>query len=315
MNKKHFMLAFIFVLVSAAIGAGAWLYSNWRDSLSVTGEPTFAATKAKMAYLGKITITDPDGNEITLSRQNGIWHFEEAKNYFANLRQINNLLLMLNGSAIIATDETDARQLEQRGLDAKSGILLQTYTLDGKILDRMIIGNKDKNNTCYARQPQVEKYTHRISDCKTFSGQAADWIPFPLLSLPHHLIDRIKTAEKELNRREIEQQILTSSEMRRLILALGAIDYQGIVLREEMSDNPDFEPETRTLEVEMADGLVYVLNIHRVGDVYWLEPDLKVGKIAKKTVPDFIAKNRQYYDKWLFQLDDAQGKLLFDFKG
>ncbi len=315
MNKKYFISAFIFVFVSAACGIGAWLYTSWRNSLSVGGAPTFAATKAKMSYLGKIKITNPGGSEITLSRQEGIWHFEEAKNYFANLNQMNDMLRMLNDSSVISAEETGKHQLERRGLDTQSGVLLQTYTLDNKILDSLIIGKKDGKKICYARQPQSETYTLRISSCGSFSGQPADWIPYPLLSVPHDEIARIQTPEKELYDNEIHEQIMQSSDMRRFILALGAVDYQGIALREELLNNPNLEISTRQIEVELKNGLVYIFNIHLIEGSYWLEPAMKVGKIARKSVPEFIEKNRSYFENWLFQLGDAQGKILYNFKG
>ena len=315
MNKKYFIYAFIFVIISAFCGVGAWLYTSWRNSLSVGGTPTFAATKAKMSHLGKIKITDPDGNEITLSRQNGIWHFEEAKNYFANLNQINDMLRMLNDSSVISTEEIGRNRLERRGLDDKSGVLLQTYTLDDKLLDRLIIGKKDGKKICYARQPQSETHVLRISSCGSFSGQPSDWIPYPLLSLPFEEIARIKTPENELFDDEIHKQIMQSSDMRRFILALGAVDYQGIALREELLNNPDLQITARTFEVEMKSGLVYIFNIHLINGTYWLEPDMKVGKIARKAVPAFIEKNRSYFGNWLFQLGNAQAKTLYNFKG
>lgn len=315
MNKKYFISAFIFVLISAICGIGAWLYTSWYNSLSVDGTPTFAATKAKMSHLGKIKITSPDGSVITLSRQEGIWHFEEAKNYFTNLNQMNDLLRMLNDSAIISTDETSRNQLERRGLDDKSGVLLQTYTLDNKILDQLIIGKKDGKKICYARLPQSEKYTSRISSCGSFSGYAGDWIPYPLLSLPHDAIERIKTPEKEMYRDAIHEQIMQSSEMRQVILALGAVDYQGIAFRKELLNDEEAKTATRQLEVELKDGLVYVFNIHLIDGTYWLEPNMKVGKIARQSVPQFIENNRRYFENWLFQLGNTQGKLLFNFKG
>ena len=315
MNKKYFIYAFIFVLVSACCGIGAHLYTSWRNSLTVGGGPAFAATKAKMPHMGKIKITNPDGSEITLSRQNGIWHFEEAKNYFATLNQMNDLLRMLNDSSIISTEETNKRQLERRGLDDKSGILLQTYTLDNKLLDRLIIGKKDGKKICYARQPQSETHTLRISSCGSFSGEAGDWLPYPLLSLSFDEIARIKTPENELFDDEIHQQIMQSSDMRRFILALGAVDYQGIAFREELLNNPDLQITSRTVEVELKNGLVYIFNIHLIDDTYWLEADMKVGKVARKAVPEFIEKNRSYFGNWLFQLGDTQAQTFYNFKG
>ena len=315
MNKKYFIVAFIFVFVSSVCGIGARLYTSWRDSLSVGGAPTFAATKAKMSHLGKIKITNPDDSEITLLRQDGIWHFAEAKNYFANLNQMNDMLRMLNDSSIISTEETNKRQLERRGLDAKTGVLLQTYTLDDKVLDRLIIGKKDGKKICYARQPQSETHTFRISSCGSFSGEAGDWLPYPLLSLPHDEIERIQTPENKLFADEIHKQIMQSSDMRRFILTIGAIDYHGIAFRDELLNNPDLEITTRTVEVELENGLVYILNIHLIDDTYWLEPNMKVGKIARKSVPEFIERNRRLFENWLFQLDDMQGKILYNFKG
>ncbi len=315
MNKKYLIAAVIFVIISSIAGIGAWYYSSLRETLSFDGEPTFARTKAKIAYLSRIKFTRPDGSEVNLYRQDGLWRFEEAKNYFANLGQLNNLLRMLNDSTIIATDEVSTRRLKQLELDSSSGVLLQTYALDGKLLNEMIIGKKGKHGLCYARLPRSEKYVYRISNCGTFSGDAASWVPYPLLSLPYHLIARIKTPEDELYHDDIMDRILKSQEVRRFILALGNLDYQGIMLKTERPTEEDANIETREIEVEMANGLVYVFKIHRFDDSYWLETDMKIGRIARKSVETFIENNRKYFDDWLFLLNDTQGKLLFEFEG
>ena len=46
-----------------------------------------------------------------------------------------------------------------------------------------------------------------------------------------------------------------------------------------------------------------------------LEIAMKQGKVVRKSVKPFIENNQQYYDKWLFQLDPYQGKILFEFEG
>ncbi|MBQ7633672.1 MAG: hypothetical protein IJS88_06140 [Alphaproteobacteria bacterium] len=315
MNKKYFIIAFVFALAAAAIGGGALKYSSWQKSLTTNGEPTFANTRNKMSYLGKIKITSPDNGEINLYRQDGMWRFAEAKNYFANLRQLSNLLKMINDSQIIATDEANPNLLKKHQLDKNSGILLQTYALDGTMFDQIIIGKKEKNNICYARLPQSAKYMHRISDCNLFSAQTADWMPYPLLTIPYYLLERIKTAETELYHDEIIDKIMHSKNMRLFVLAISNLDYQGIIFKEELITDESLNPKSRQIEIEMADGLEYILTIYEADDSYWLDLAMKVGNIAHKSVPEFIEKNHKYFDKWLFQLSDKQGKLLFNFRG
>jgi hypothetical protein len=95
-------------------------------------------------------------------------------------------------------------------------------------------------------------------------------------------------------------------------LALGSLDYQGIIYKDEMPDEKEIPIETRPVEVEMANGLLYLLNIHKIADEYWVEIQLKTGKVTRKSVLQFIEKNQQYFDKWLFKLDDYDGRLLFE---
>lgn len=314
MTKKHFIAVFIFAVIAAVCGVGAALYKSRVANISADGEPVFAATKAKMQYLGKIRIISADGNEINLYRQEGIWHLKEAKNYFANIGQLNKLLRMINDSYVISADETSSRQLKRRGLDSASGLLIETYALDDTILNRIILGKKTEKGICYARLPETEMTTYRISSCGVFSADIGDWVPYPLFSLPFYLLERIKTPETELYHAEIEEEILKSAKMRRFAMTLGAVGYQGIVYKKELPPEISAE-ETRQIEVELADGLVYVLTIYHLDDSYWLEVAMKVGRVARQEVPVFIEKNRKYIEDWAFQLDDEQGKLLFDFKG
>ena len=315
MTKKYFIVAFIFVTLTLALSGGAWLYNHLKGDLSTSGEPAFATTKNKMFHIGKVRISSHDGSEITLYRQNGLWYFKEAKDYFANLEQLNNLFNMINDSEIIFVEEASERALKKYGLNEETGILMQTYNVDDTLLDELLIGKKNKDKTCYARLPQTKKYIYRISSCAAFSTNVADWMPYPLLSLQYYLFNNIRTEENEFNREAIDRKIVNSVGMRRLILALGGLDYQGIIRKEELLNDENLNIKTRRLEVEFVDGLVYVLTIRHIDDTYWLEIAMKQGKVVRKSVKPFIENNQQYYDKWLFQLDPYQGKILFEFEG
>ena len=313
MSKKYFLIALIFICITFVAGGAAWMHQHFQNNLYTGGEPTFARTKAKISHLGKIVISAPNSSSITLYRQDGIWYFKEAKDYFANLGQLNDLLNMINDSEIILSEEATDRALKKYDLNEQSGILIQTYNLDDKLIDELIIGKKNKDKTCYARSTQTEQYIYRISSCGVFSADAADWVPFPLLSLEYHLFERVKSTENEFKYGEISRQIIKSVDMRRLILTLGALDYQGIMFKEEFTNNSDLSVKTRKLEVEMVDGLVYIFTIYNIDGDYWLDLEMKQGIVANKSVKSFIENNRKYYDKWLFQLDPYQGKILFNF--
>lgn len=313
MNKKYFIFAFIFVCLALALSWGAWQHSRQNKELSYSGTAAFGKTKNKLSYLGHIRISSATYGEINLYRQDGLWHFKEAKDYFTNHEQLNNLFEMFNSAIIISADTTDKKSLGKHGLDDATGILLQSYALDGTLLEQTIIGNKTRQNTCYARVPERPDVYYQISNCIRFTGNPEDWIPYPLLSIPHHLIQRIKSPRIELYHDEIYGVILNSTELRRIILTLGSVNYQGIIYKEELPSAEELPLETNQIEVEMADGLMYVLNVHKIDDEYWLEVQLKTGKVARQKVLQMIEKNQQYFDKWLFQLNDYDGNLLFEF--
>ena len=312
MNKKYFVFAFIFVCLTLTLSWVAREYARRNEDLSSSGTATFDRTKSKLSYLGHIRINSAEGGEINLYRREGLWRFKEAKDYFANHGQLNNLFEMFNSSIIISATTADEKGLKKHGLDDANGVLLQSYSLDNTLLEQIIIGNKTKQNTCYARIPEKTDVYYQISNCLLFSANAGDWLPYPLLALPHHLIKSIKTPDFVASHDEINDKIIESVSIRHIILALGSLDYQGIIYKDEMPDEKEIPIETRPVEVEMANGLLYLLNIHKIADEYWVEIQLKTGKVTRKSVLQFIEKNQQYFDKWLFKLDDYDGRLLFE---
>ena len=68
------------------------------------------------------------------------------------------------------------------------------------------------------------------------------------------------------------------------------------------------------LKIETTIGLVYILKIFEQGDSYWLAVNLEYTKIPRKEVIPFVNENKKYFDKWYFQLDTEQGKILYESK-
>ena len=86
---------------------------------------------------------------------------------------------------------------------------------------------------------------------------------------------------------------------------------RGLSALDFTADFPQAAPHQIRVETEI--GLVYVLNVYQPAENdYWLAVSLESTRLARKEVQPFIAENQKYFADWVFNLDDSQGKILFN---
>lgn len=312
MNKKLLIWAFCFAFAAALFCGGAWVYQHSKNNALVRGEFAFAETRNNLKRLGHVQMITPDSGEINLYRRDGLWYFKEAKDYFVNVERLADFFKMMNTAMVERVIDENVNEIHQNGLEPQSGTILKTYDLDGKLLDDVIIGKRTDKNSAFVRSTKTPKYFYIVSSVGAFSGQPMDWVPYPLLSIEHNLIHFLVINGRKLNRAKVEERILRSPAMRRLILALQYMDYVGLINRKDLLEDKTITPEKKTIKVGVVGGLIYDMDIYRVKGTYWIGITLRADKIARREVRPFVEQNQKYFSDWLFQLDNEQGKILFD---
>lgn len=316
-NKYWKIVAVCSVLLIVLTAYSLW-YIKQKAGLNLRGQYIFAQTKENISALQKIKLTTPDTGEINIYLKNdGVWHFAEAADYFVNPEQLSAFYYMVNNAVITAIDKNSdfakTALLEPSAASRQEeGTLVETYDFNGNLLDKIIIGKPLADAEYrFARNPEYP-YTYTISSVQGFSGRADAWIPFPLLQIPLDAVESIKLADDTLSAQAIQTYFSRSTQLRQLVSNITYLAYNGIAYKKDFEE--DFSDVTpHKIIVETSLGLIYVLNIYKPEpDEYWLTIKLEHTKIPQKDVIKFVQENQKYFENWIFNLDAAQGKMLYN---
>lgn len=312
MNKKYIAGAFLFVLIGCLILLGSWFYVCYRNSANVRGNHVFANTRNNMEKLSSVKITAPDNSTITLYREDGVWKFKEANDYFANTDAISNFFYMVYNSIIYDVNDLQSGEKEKYGLDENHATLIRTFSEDGQLLDEVVFGaNIENSEYRAASNPLYKNRYYKITAAGGFSDLAFDWIPYPLLNINKEQITGLVTSSGKINKAEIDSLQQRFLLWHRFIEALGFIDYHGITLKSDLQNTPH-KVVSHRFDVIMIGGLIYQFDVYNTGNSYWLGITLKTEKIARKEVFPFVLENQKYFSDWLFHLNSEQGQLFFE---
>lgn len=312
MSKKLFWSVLIVMILGIFAAFSGW-YSHRKSGLNVRGNYVFSQTRKNIARLQQIKMTTASG-EINIYEKNGLWHIKEAAGYFVNPSQLAAVYNMINNSVIIAVDTNNTSEWQSYGLDNTKKILIETFDDEGNLLDKInVSGNTEDKEFRYAKRDEYP-YVYTISSVGSFSGDAGAWMPFPLLEIQPETIESIKLSDALLSKEALEAYTQKSVSLRNFISTLSYIAYQGIAFKKDFeTDFPQAAPHQIRIETEI--GLVYVLNIYQpVQNEYWLAINLESTRLARKEVRPFIAENQKYFADWVFNLDDSQGSILFNYR-
>jgi hypothetical protein len=154
-------------------------------------------------------------------------------------------------------------------------------------------------------------YAYGISSANPFSGEASAWIPMPLLEVKNYMLESLKIGDKKLNREQLNVLISSSKVVKDVVNAVSFVFYDGIVSRHDFeTDFPDSKAKRIVLETDV--GEVYVLDVYKIDETYWLSVKLTTTKIFVRGVKELVDSNQVYYADWVFQLNEEQGAILYE---
>ena len=311
MNKKYYAILFLFLLIVAVASIGAFAYREYCESAIMRGQYTFMNTRNNIKGLHKIAIHTPQFGEINLYRKEGEWYFKEANNYFINSKMLACFYNMINKSMILTVNNATEKQLQNNELTNKTGTVVKTFDIEGKLLDEIIIGKHLENEQMTFARRGAKKYIYTISEVGCFSGNADSWLPYPLLNIDDNLIkDIVINGESAGNSRLLSNKKY-QKELEKIMKTLQFVDYLGITYKDELQQNyPQIKPTK--LEIVIVGGLIYMLDVYKIEDTYWMTVTLHTEKVARKLVAKFAKDNQKYFIDWLFHLNSAQGEVLYN---
>lgn len=320
MSKKYLILTLISVVFIALLaGVSVW-YSQRKQGENVRGKYAFAETRSNIRRLRHVKLTTADSGEINLYLKDGVWHFQEAANYFVNPEQLADFYYMLNNSIFTAVSKTHKDDYEQKLLlnplesPKNSGTLIETFNEEEQLMDSVIIGSSDSQGEERFARVQKYPYVYKISAVRGFSGAAGAWMPYPLLGIPTFAVRNILVQNIKLSEKALAVYLPYSENLQKLMKIFTFLEYDGIAYKTDFArDYPAEEP--KQISVETKEGLVYNFKIYRIeNEDYWLAVELNKTKISQKGVDSFVAENQKYFKDWVFNLNDEQGQFLYETK-
>ncbi len=313
MTKKYILGSILFVLTSLLILAGVWGYSRYRQGANVRGEYALSATRDKINYLGNIKISTSSGGEFNIHRlSDGSWRFKEAKDYYVNEDMLASFFRMVKNSVIVSVLPVDDEFLQQNNLTKETGIKVETYDYDGKLLDKVILGKWiPEQQLMMIKSSANEHYAYAVSAINNFSGSPQDWIPYPLLNIKTSEIKSVIINGNKKDYREFNKLLSSSSAWRELARVLDFVEYQGLTYKSDLADLPP-DTKVRQIDVLMLTGMFYKLTVLNVGTSYWVLISMDAQKVFTREAINVAADTYRYYADWVFQLMEEQGKALFN---
>ena len=313
MSKKYWIWGCVVVCLLGLLAGVSFFYAEQKKGENFRGRFVFNHTRENIRLLQKIKMITPEFGEINIYQKNGVWYFKEAADYFVNTEQLANFYYMVNNSIFTTVQNAQKKDFEKNMLMLHNeGITIETYDFDDKLLDRVVIGKTlDDGESHFARLPEYP-YVYTINSVRGFSGQADAWVPFPLLKIQPSVIKNLDIQGIILPSDILNLYFSTSLKLQNLLSSLSYLGYTGIVYKDDIQNEILSPPHL--LKVETTIGLVYILEIFEHEDSYWLAVNLEYTKIPRKEVIPFVNENKKYFDKWYFQLDTEQGKILYESK-
>ena len=313
MTKKYILGSILFVLTSLLILAGVWGYSRYRQGANVRVEYALSATRDKINYLGNIKISTSSGGEFNIHRlSDGSWRFKEAKDYYVNEDMLASFFKMVKNSVIVSVLPVDDEFLQQNNLTKETGIKVETYDYDGKLLDKVILGKWiPEQQLMMIKSSANEHYAYAVSAINNFSGSPQDWIPYPLLNIKTSEIKSVIINDNKKDYREFNKLLSSSSAWRELARVLDFVEYQGLTYKSDLADLPP-DTKVRQIDVLMLTGMFYKLTVLNVGTSYWILISMDAQKVFTREAINVAADTYRYYADWVFQLMEEQGKALFN---
>lgn len=261
------------------------------------GANTFVNTKNNLFKLGRIVVTNSNQEQINLY-YDGIWYFEEAADYFVDENAMRNLFNAINDSVLVENVEP---------LRAENTFNIKTYDTEGNLLDDINFANDDMSYINYAGKENW----YKADNLNDISFNPTDLLPYPLLSVPEEFVLAVNINNHYATKSALDEIKPFNEDISGFLNVLSSIDYIGIISEELFFENYA-DSMVKEIKLYLMGGLNYHLQVYKTDEEYYLKIIPERELIARTEVNAIMKTKKMYYDGWLFQLNDEQGKLLYD---
>lgn len=297
MNKKYLFAICIMIIVSVGSLLVGLKHLEDKTVGEMLGANTFVNTKNNLFKLGRIVVTNSNQEQINLY-YDGIWYFEEAADYFVDENAMRNLFNAINDSVLVENVEP---------LRAENTFNIKTYDTEGNLLDDINFANDDMSYINYSGKENW----YKADNLNDISFNPTDLLPYPLLSVPEEFILAVNINNHYATKSALDEIKPFNEDISGFLNVLSSIDYVGIISEELFFENYA-DSMAKEIKLYLMGGLNYHLQVYKTDEEYYLKIIPERELIARTEVNAIMKTKKMYYDGWLFQLNDEQGKLLYD---
>ena len=297
MNKKYLFVICSMIVISVSSLLLGLKHLEEKTVSEMLGANTFINTKNNLFKLGRIVITNSNQEQINLY-YDGNWYFEEAADYFVDENAMRNLFNAVNDSVLVENAEP---------IKAEDTFNIKTFDNEGNLLDDINFANNDMSYVKYAGK----KNWYKASNLGDISFNPTDLLPYPLLSVPEEFISAVNINNHYATKSALDEIKPFNENISSFFDALKSIDYIGIISEELFVEDYASAP-SKEIKLYLMGGLNYRLQVYKADEVYYLKIMPERELIARTEVNAIIKTKKMYYNGWLFQLSDEQGKLLYE---
>ena len=316
MSKKYLFLVISLVICSLCCLWASYQYLDKQKELNVRGQYTFIKTLENMESLSAVRLISPQGREINIYYDNGVWKMKEAAGYFISPEMLKKLYNMFNNSIItdiFPADHAISRNLtaytQAKEKDSATGMQIKTFSSDGSLLDDVIIGGENKHLKQHYAKYTNGKASYLISSAGGIMANATLWLPSPLLRIDYILVNGLQIGDKKVAEDDLDTLIMNSPSLQKTFYALQHIDFQDIIRSEDFfKAYPDIQ--AKEIVFYLRDGLRFELKLYYEENTYFLQIKADTELVSKRRAASFVREHKKFYDGWIFVIDDTIGKLL-----
>lgn len=316
MNIKILKSGLLVTLISALIAVLSIVYTNINSNKKNGGDLVFANAYEHINDIGSIVIKD-NNKTITLLQEDNLWRVKEADYYYADYVLINELFNDLNTSKFYRKIENNPQAIANI---KQQHFLVTIFSKDNKILDEIMIGEKNDRNVYHMALPTIGSKNLYLITGKYFIPQNDySWLQQPLLQIENKQIQYIESDNKKIIRDNPQLPFITilanktTKEFNATLLEseLKYIGFTKVVSAQNFDET--LYPESKTYKITTFEGLVINLTILSNGKDYWSKINLSSTNLPTSEINDYIEDNSFLYDDWYFKLNNDTGRIMFNF--
>ena len=174
-------------------------------------------------------------------------------------------------------------------------------------MDDINFANDDMSYINYAGKENW----YKADNLNDISFNPTDLLPYPLLSVPEEFVLAVNIDNHYATKSALDEIKPFNEDISGFLNVLSSIDYVGIISEELFFENYA-DSMAKEIKLYLMGGLNYRLQVYKTDEEYYLKIIPERELIARTEVNAIMKTKKMYYDGWLFQLNDEQGKLLYD---